>query len=191
MRNAPLKLPAPFAGLSRILALQGFSEQSIAAFEAVVLNGFRAGEVAALQQQDVDLSLGRIRRSTSGDWLPLRTERSSAWRALADPVRPRSLFFRSRSGGSLSRISIWRILRKAGEAAGLAEPLNIRQARATLGHALGQIHALHARTLATSMGLRDARSVQRYLMPCDADAIPSSPRDSRASPRRKSAKRRK
>ena len=141
-----------------------------AMIEAIVLNGLRICELLALRQSDVDLENLKIRRNGDAAWLPLRTNHLAAWQSLAKPHQKHTPFF-----PSMSRVTVWRVLRAAGDAIGLNKPLTSRRARKMLGYALGRLHALPVRTLGVAMGVHDPRSLRRYLEPINFAEIPTSP----------------
>ncbi|QEH34131.1 Tyrosine recombinase XerD [Aquisphaera giovannonii] len=115
-----------------------------AALETLYATGCRASEVVGLRAADVDLQTGLARCVGKGDkerWVPLGAKAIAALRAyLAD--RPglvsrhpetRTLFV-ARSGRPLSRVGLWRIVKKSAAAAGLkgdVSPHTLRHSFAT------------------------------------------------------------
>jgi len=190
----PLRLPQPLVDVAGIASRRAMTDAKIpgnsgsiikrsrtlrdaALIEGIVLNGLRICEVMALRQADVDLKGMRIRRNGQAPWLTLRTRQIEAWKSLVQPRQKRTPFF-----PPLSRVSIWRILRAAGEQAGLKIPLNSRRARRVLGFTLGRRHDLPARTLGAALGVHDPRSVARYLKPAKLGELPPSPKLRRRMP---------
>lgn len=171
------KIDAKTPGGSGAITKHLRAHRNAALIEAIVLNGLRICEVIALRQADVDLEGMRIRRDGEAVWLPLRTRQVEAWHSLVRPRQKHTPFF-----PPLSRVSVWRILRAAGEEAGLKKPLNSRRARRVLGFTLGRRHDVPARTLGVALGVRDPRSVERYLQPLDLDELPPSPVARRRDP---------
>jgi len=161
-------------GASVVITKNLRAYRDAALIEAIVLNGIRICEVMALRQADVDIGSLRIRRNVDAPWLPLRTRQREAWQSLVRQRQKHTRFF-----PPLSRVSIWRILRAAGKGAGLKKPLNSQRARRVLGFTLGRRHNLPARTLSAALGVKDPRSVQRYLKPADLCELPPSPKKRR------------
>ena len=146
------------------------ASRNTALLEAIVLNGLRICEVIGLRQSDVDVKRMLIRRNCESPWMPLRTQDRGAWTSMVRQQKRNPPFF-----PPLSRVTIWRILRAAGEDAGLRKPMNSRRARRVLGYMLGRTHDLPARTLAIALGVKDPRSIERYLQPPSLDDLPRSP----------------
>lgn len=131
-----------------------------ALLEVLYGSGLRASEAVSLGLTDVSLDLGTVRCFGKGGReriVPLGGPGLEAVRAWLDAGRPRlarplspPLLFLSRTGGKIRRETLFRIVRAAGEAAGLSQAIS--------PHVLRHSFATHL-----VEGGADLRSVQEML----------------------------
>jgi site-specific recombinase XerD len=162
-------------------------ERDIAIVELMLGTGLRVGEVAALTLTDVAMSDRRgsvtVRQGKGGKFrtVPLNSDVRKALGAYLQVRKPceTAALFLSRLGGHLSSVSLWRLVRKYGEAAGMPDlhPHALRHTFGTMlvrelgtdlvataqlmGHSSVQTTALYAK--ASMKDLEDA--VERLSLP--------------------------
>lgn len=131
-----------------------------ALLELLYATGTRASEVAGLKIGDVNLKIGYIRCLGKGNKeriVPLNKAASSAVELYLEQLRPKLVkpksgdcLFLSRTGRALSRIEIWRIVKKYARLTGLSRQMTT--------HTLRHCFATHLLS-----GGADLRSVQEML----------------------------
>ncbi len=131
-----------------------------AMLELLYATGLRAGELAGLEVSDVNLDIGYLRCVGKGKKeriIPVGRPAVSATRAYLRELRPRlaepasgGRLLLSRTGQGLSRIEIWRLVKKYAIRAGMPRNLSV--------HTLRHCFATHL-----LRGGADLRSVQEML----------------------------
>jgi len=137
-----------------------YLQRDRALLELLYATGTRASEVAGLKTGDVNLKIGYIRCLGKGNKeriVPLNKAASAAVELYLEQLRPKLVkpcsgdsLFLSRTGKALSRIEIWRIVKKYARLAGLSRQLTT--------HTLRHCFATHLLS-----GGADLRSVQEML----------------------------
>jgi len=131
-----------------------------AILELLYASGIRAGEIAKLKLADLNLDIGYLRCFGKGNKqriVPLGKTAENATRQYLNQLRPklakpfsRDFLLLSRTGRALSRIEIWRIVKKYAARAGMSESLT--------AHTLRHSFATHLLS-----GGADLRSIQEML----------------------------
>lgn len=124
-----------------------------ALLETLYATGCRASEVVGLKVRDIYLDSGFLKCHGKGNKqrvVPLGKPAVAAIRAYLDESKPGELAFTSRSGRRLSRIMLWKIVRKYCRRAGLPAGISPHSLR----------HSFATHVLA---GGADLRSVQEML----------------------------
>lgn len=161
-----LRLPRHLSddGAKRVLSsdrpVNPLSLRDRALLEVLYGSGLRASEAVSLGLTDVSLDVGTVRCFGKGGReriVPLGGPGLAAVRAWLEAGRPRlarphspPLLFLSRTGGAIRRETLFRIVRAAGAAAGLSQPIS--------PHVLRHSFATHL-----VEGGADLRSVQEML----------------------------
>lgn len=173
---AALKLPRPKETLNERILSEGQVQALIAAagedgsrnraiVELLYLVGLRAEELATLCWRDARPDSGGAVLTVFGKGDKTRHVHLEAdtwgmllaWRGSSANEEP---IFRSRAGGALSTVQIWRIVSSASRRAGLsASPHWLRHAHAT--HAID--HGCDLRTLQQSLGHASSMTTERYI----------------------------
>lgn len=152
------------------------SPRDSALLDLAVLNGFRASEIVAVNRGHIDLEACRIQRirAKSSYWQPLLSCDWTPWVTLTSAAaKDQSPLFTSRQGRRLTRVDVWRLLRKIGEAEEMAQPLHTRALRHVLGRALAEQHQLPAQTIAAALGISHLNGTARYLPSPSWDDYPA------------------
>lgn len=171
----PLPLPDQLIQLTQIAETHAFADRNLVIVEAALLHGFGSTEIAGLNVEDVDLVERRIRRPGSAHWLPLHSSHPTSWRRLAEgAAEPSRSLCLSKSGRRMTRVDIWRVLRRVGIEGGLPWALHSRRARKWVGHALARRVGVDSQSLALAMGISDLRAIASYLPPGDVQHLPRS-----------------
>ena len=143
-----------------------------ALFEVAYGCGLRASEMCSLTLRDADFAARTLRVSGKGEVervVPFLGEPARRVRIYVEEARPlfvkeeRGFLLLSRNGGPLSRVDVWRILRKRGAEAGISEkrlhPHILRHSFAT--HLLR--HGMDQRTLQEILGHASIATTDKYL----------------------------
>lgn len=169
-----LHLPDHVARLARIPETHVFADRNVVIVETSLFHGFGSTDIAALNIEDVDLVKQRIRRRGSVHWLPLHSSHLASWSRLVDGVGATSPLCRSKSGRRMSRVDIWRVLRRVGIEGQLPQALHSRRARKWVGHAMARRACVDPQTLALAMGVSDLRAIAPYLPLGDVEHLPGA-----------------
>ncbi|WP_425602292.1 tyrosine-type recombinase/integrase [Luteimonas aquatica] len=162
MTSAP-PLPRQVVELTRIPERHLFADRNVVIVEAALLHGLGSTEIAALNAGDVDLARRCFRRPRSKAWLPLHTSHWASWHRLTESADPSRPLCQSKSGRRMTRVDIWRVLRRVGIEGGLQRALHSRRARKWVGHALARRERVDPASLALAMGVSDLRAIAAYL----------------------------
>jgi site-specific recombinase XerD len=174
MKAAPVKLPTflseeetqALLGQPRTSTVLGLRDRAL--LTLLYGTGVRASEVASLRDVDVDLSDNTVRVIGKGGHervVPLNVEVARAlaqYRCARGRVTPQASFFKSRSGGSLSRNAIYERVRLHARRARIDKRVSPHQLRHTFAtHLVRQ--GVQLVTIRDLLGHRCISSTQIYL----------------------------
>lgn len=171
-----IALPATIVDIPTLALKHRYASRNVVIAELALFHGFSASQIAALNRDDIDLFRGSVRRRGRTTWIPLVTDNESAWTEVVNstPLSQDAPLCRTRTGGRMSRIDVWRVLHRLGLEAQLPVHLHTRRSRKWIGNALGRRNAISAEALKRVMGVRDQRAIAKYLLPCSEDELPNS-----------------
>lgn len=160
-----LALPAVLREICTAAAKGRWPARAVVIADLAILNGFGAGQIAALDCGDVDIVAGLIRRvrRERAWWMPLSCSNTTLWKELLGSSQPSAPLLVSRTGLRLSRVDVWRVLRDLGVQAQLKKPLNTRRTRKVFGYVLGRRNDQPAEAIAAALGNRGLEGIRDYL----------------------------
>jgi site-specific recombinase XerD len=177
VKNPPRSLNEPEQNLLRQEIYRSGNQRDIAMIELMIGAGLRIGEVESLNLVDIQLTtrngMVAVHEATGRKYrmVPLHREICNALRAYLE-IRPKAeeALFISQKGGRLTANAIWKIVKKYGNNAGLAE-LTPQSLRHTFGTMLIQKHNVDIATTAALMGHESIATTAIYMKPSQQDMM--------------------
>jgi hypothetical protein len=172
--RSAIALPTSISRIPKLALTHRFASRNVVIAELALFHGFSASQIAAMNVGNVDLKNCAVSRTAFDQWIPLVSDNIAAWKEIAESASetPDSPLLRTRRGVRVSRVDVWRVLRRLGVEAQLAVPLHTRRSRKWVGNALGRRAIIGIESLKLAMGVRDPRSVSRYLRGADPADLP-------------------